>query len=295
MRKVIAFILYIFYYPAIKRKMNQRGIILSIYGHDPKRESIEKIISWLIDKGYEFITPHEILDFKNGELKKQKPVWLSFDDGWKSNYYELLPILEKYSIPATIFVSTKAIDDGYFWFSKAFENRDSLLYTRVDDLWKMPNSKRVSIIKKLSDYTKGRVAMNETELYNLSECKLIYIANHTHDHVICDMCEKDELKNEIRLCEESIKEYTNNVCLKYFAYPNGNYDKQTVSVLKEMDYQIAATTNLGFISKETDLHKIPRNVLPDNASFHESILQVYGLWTPFFDRIKKILRVKSHK
>lgn len=295
MRKVIAFVLYIVCYPAIKRKMNQRGVILSIYGHDPKGESIEKIISWLIDKGYEFITPHEILDFKNGELKKQQPVWLSFDDGWKSNYYVLLPILEKYSIPATIFVSSKAIDDGYYWFNKVRENRDSSLFNQVDELWKMSNNKRELIVERLPKYKGHRLAMNRTELHDISKSENVFTANHTNDHVVCDMCNKEELRNELNICEQKIKEYTGKECLKFFAYPNGNYDEQTISVLQEMEYQLGATTNLGIITKETDLYQLPRNVLPDDASFHESILQIYGLWTPFFDSIKNIFNIKSTK
>ncbi|MFW5891295.1 MAG: polysaccharide deacetylase family protein [bacterium] len=295
MRKIIAFVLYFYYYPEIKRRLNKKGVILSIYGHKPKGKSIDKVIRWLLKRGYNFITPNEILNFKLGTLKKAKPLWLSFDDGWKSNYYELLPILKKYAIPATIFISTKGIDDGYFWFNRAFENRKSPFFNKIDELWKMSNHERELTIEKLPKYNGPKVAMNKTELYHLAQSEFVFIANHTHDHVICNTCNKEELEREIKKCERKIKEFTNKGCIKVFSYPNGNYNQQTVDVLKKLKYEIAVTTNLEFIRKETDVYQIPRNVLPDDASFYESILQIYGLWTPFFNKIKKKLNIKSHK
>lgn len=295
MRKLFAFILYIYIYFRIKRISKDKNTILSIYGHNPESKSIEKVINWLIKKGYNFISPIELVDLINGKIIIDKPVWLSFDDGWKNNYYELLPLVEKYKIPFTIFVSTKAIDDGYFWWNIARENRDSNMYKTIDSLWTMPNQNRKDIISMLPLYKGERMAMNREELKKISESDYIYIANHTDDHVICDTCKNEELEKEILKCESKIKEITDKDCFKIFSYPNGDFDNQSIEVLKELDYKLAVTTNLGFYCKDTGIYELPRNVLPDNASLYESILNIYGLWTPFFNGIKKMFRIKSKK
>lgn len=295
MRNILAFILFYLYYPSIKRLTRKNDALLSIYGHNPKGKSIEKTIKFLIKHGYDFITPAEVMTFLDGKLKKGKPVWLSFDDGRKNIYHELLPLLEKYKIPATIFIATKGINDGYFWTDKALENRKSKLYTKIDELWQMHNEKRKIIINMLPAYKGKRTAMSRKELLELSKSEYVFLANHTHDHVICDTCTSDELKAEIKMCEEQIKIITGKPCIKAFAYPNGNYDSKTIVLLKETGYKLAASTSLDWVYNSTDPYLIPRFVLPDDASFFESILQIYGLWTPFFDKIKKILGIKNHK
>ncbi len=89
--------------------------MLTIYGHDISREAFEGLVKWLLKRDYHFITQDELFDYLDGkERNVEKLVWLSFDDGWKSNYDNVFPILKKYNIPATIFVATKGIEDGFF-------------------------------------------------------------------------------------------------------------------------------------------------------------------------------------
>lgn len=295
MRKSLAFILYYVYWFKINQLKKRTDIIVSVYGHDPNRETMEKSLGWLVKNGYKFITPKELSEYINGKPIEGKLAFLSFDDGWKSNYYELLPVLEKYKIPATIFIATKGIEDGYYWIDHVRENRDSTFYKTIDEMWTMPNKKRIEIKDKLPAYKGKRVSMSRDEFKKLSNSPYIYIGNHTHDHVICDTCIKEELVHEIKTCEEKILEFTEKEVNKLFAYPNGNYNELSLSTIQELGYQMGFTTELGFITEETNIYQIPRNVLPDNASLKESILNMYNLWTPFFDSFKKIFKIKNKK
>ena len=147
MRRFIAIILYVFFLPRIKKESKRKDSILAIYGHDQKRDPFEQLVAWLVKNGYRFITPEELFQFVSGKKAlDEKLVWLSFDDGWESNYDNVFPVLKKYNIPATIFVATKGIADGYYWFTRAFQNRESSLYNEVGDLWMMSNQERVKII-----------------------------------------------------------------------------------------------------------------------------------------------------
>lgn len=68
--------------------------------------NMEAQIKYLVDHGY---TPIWFEDLPN-VAQIEKPVILTYDDGYMDNYLELYPILQKYQVKATIFVITGSID-----------------------------------------------------------------------------------------------------------------------------------------------------------------------------------------
>ncbi len=66
---------------------------------------LEKQLIYLKDNGYTTITFEDFENLANIE----KPVLLTFDDGYDDNYTYLLPLLKKYNAKATVFVITREI------------------------------------------------------------------------------------------------------------------------------------------------------------------------------------------
>jgi len=294
MRKIFAFILYYLFYFKIRKEIKQNDTILSIYGHDTTASSFEKLILWLQKKEYNFISSNDLyLYLKGGSLIHKRNVWITFDDGWKSNYDGILPLLEKYKIPVTFFIATKGVEDGYFWFNQSKENRKSIYYKNIQELWEMPDINRKKIISKLPPYSGKRVVMNKTELHNLSQSTYVTIANHTDDHVMSDNCTKQELEQEIKICENKIKNWSGINCAKIYSYPNGNKDKKSEHLIKQLGYKMAATTKMGRIYESDNPYNLCRCEFKNNASWRENILQIYGIWTPFFFKIKKIIGINN--
>lgn len=60
-------------------------------------------LAWLRDHGYTFVLPRELAA---GEPLPEKPVMLTFDDGYNSNYTIAYPILEEFGAKAVIAVIT---------------------------------------------------------------------------------------------------------------------------------------------------------------------------------------------
>lgn len=70
-------------------------------GMNIKPETFKKQIKYLISKHYTFLKISELPDFH----PISNHVVLTFDDGFVSNYTYIFPILKKYKIPATIYLS----------------------------------------------------------------------------------------------------------------------------------------------------------------------------------------------
>lgn len=60
---------------------------------------LESDLKWLSDNGYHTVLPRELAA---GEPLPEKPVLITFDDGYRSNYYLAYPLLQKYQTKAVI-------------------------------------------------------------------------------------------------------------------------------------------------------------------------------------------------
>lgn len=67
---------------------------------------LEKQLSYLQENGYDPIFFSDLPNLSDYD----KPVLLTFDDGYENNYTELLPLLEKYDTKATVFVITGLLE-----------------------------------------------------------------------------------------------------------------------------------------------------------------------------------------
>ena len=68
-------------------------------------EDFEKDLQWLTDHGYTGVTFRQLADYaESGTQLPEKPVLITFDDGYYNNYEKAFPLLQKYHIPAVISV-----------------------------------------------------------------------------------------------------------------------------------------------------------------------------------------------
>lgn len=78
----------------------------------PKK--LEEQLQYLQEKGYTTVT---FEDFGN-LAQIEKPVMLTFDDGYSDNYSELFPILKKYNAKATIFLIYNMLDQLPYYLTR---------------------------------------------------------------------------------------------------------------------------------------------------------------------------------
>lgn len=78
---------------------------------------LEEQLTYLHDHGYTPVTLStfiSLIEGKSVEAAPEKPVLLTFDDGYIDNYEQAMPLLAKYAFPATLFISPGTSDqEGY--------------------------------------------------------------------------------------------------------------------------------------------------------------------------------------
>lgn len=67
--------------------------------------SMDEQLAYLVENGYDAIWFEDLAHVADYD----KPVILTFDDGYDDNYTELLPLLQKYNVKATVFVIGNAV------------------------------------------------------------------------------------------------------------------------------------------------------------------------------------------
>ena len=214
-------------------------------------------------------------------------VVVTFDDGYLDNLTFALPILEKYKISATIFVSTGILSKGNrFWWdrlenifdhisndqsasiagrtfyhSELLEARQFLYQMLPEDKEKeLSRTERILALGQQVKETKAAGLMTD-DLKRLAESVLITIGAHTVTHSSLPY-EPYELK-KWEICESKRElEKILGKRIDVFSYPLGDYDEETISILKENGFRKAATVECGLTNGE-DAFRIPRNMVMD--------------------------------
>lgn len=81
-------------------------------------------MKYLVDHGYHSISTDELYDFLAGKgTLPDRPVLITFDDGYVDNYTNAYPILKKYNLKATIFIVTGFVSkrEGYLTWDQLRE------------------------------------------------------------------------------------------------------------------------------------------------------------------------------
>ena len=142
---LVVLAVYLFWrFPALRKTWylpKRKGFVALMYHHvgildDPQAEQfpftmrpdmLERQILFLKANGYTPISLEELTTaYRAGKSSIQKPVMLTFDDGYLDNYQNLFPLLKKYNVPALIFLITDRVGTPeYMSWDQIKEMQDS--------------------------------------------------------------------------------------------------------------------------------------------------------------------------
>lgn len=208
-------------------------------------------------------------------------VALTIDDGYIDSYSTIFPLLKKYELTATFFISTIGYETGYLWDEKiasiimttkrkkiTFDNQEYPLLTEeekvsclTDCLSKikyMTIVERDEIIKKLDNYS---VEINSIEQFLTEKQTLeLYesgmgVGAHTHTHPILMKENAQVALDEIKQSKEILEGIIHRP-IEYFAYPNGkfgiDFDISHIQMVEDLGFLAAFSTDKGVL-KDTKI------------------------------------------
>ena len=198
-------------------------------------ESFEENIKTFLENGYTIISMKELVLADSGKIElPDKPMLITFDDGYYSNYEYIYPILKQYQVKASIFIVTDKIG----------QEIDGIKYLGWEQCLEMQNS------------------------------GLVEIGSHSKKHVFYDKRSVRELRDDVKASYEEIEKHLGKQDLKIFAYPFGAYTTETVRTLKNngIDFQIYDIGMNHF--KDLDKHAIKRINIPCEMTGKEIIEEI---------------------
>lgn len=286
----------------------------------------------ILKKHTQPLTLMELYDAHQQGKVPERAVTITFDDGYANNLYTAKPLLEKYQIPATVFVTTGYTEKKveYWWdaldnifFSpiqlpeklslqikgKSFEYnlKEAINYTEKEKLqdyssraWIAKPGSRMALYfavwQKLHPLAEGERQkildqiicwanynpkprrnhrpMTREELINLETNSVVSIGAHTVNHPPLSALPVSLQKQEI---EES-KAYLEKILdhpVNTFAYPFGDFSKQTSTLIKNAGFACACSTDEETVWKRSDAYQLPRyNIIDWNArDFEKKLLK----------------------
>lgn len=263
------------------RHQEETGGILSLFGHDPRPEVLTSLVEWFVREGFSFVSTDTLLEMRAGHVDwRPRLAWLTFDDGWAGFEGLLLPILERWGVPATIFVAPNETYRGQIWTNSVMA---AVAADTFAAWYGLPSETRYrNVDEVLGRIGNPRCLADEEELRRLAKHPLITLENHTWSHLSCSHRPVEEVLEEVRRTQETLMEWTGRTP-KLVCYPFGHYTKETDEALFAMGL-LPVHSQPGTMTLETFGRY--RNMFTETMSTQENIGRVLGAWPKVKARTK---------
>ncbi|SDP48202.1 Polysaccharide deacetylase [Streptomyces sp. cf386] len=176
--------------------------------------------------------------WRSGKPLPERPVLITFDDGYEGVHRHALPVLAKHGFAATVFVSTG-------WL-KGPHDMGGGLDTMLD--W--------------------------DQVRELAEAD-VEIGGHSHTHPQLDQLTDDRLRSELILCKEIVSDQLGTVPAS-FAYPYGYSSRRVREAVRETGYAQALAVNNGLARRRQGPYALTRLTVRRTTGIEEFGRMVEG-------------------
>ncbi|MDR6927560.1 polysaccharide deacetylase family protein [Pseudomonas sp. BE134] len=253
-------------------------------------KAFEHLLVWL-KKHFDCVPLMEIL--QPGKVRSERPkITLTFDDGWRDNALNAYPLLQKYQVPASIFLSTDFIGSRQrFWWESIGETlwgshgrrAQLLLITSLQQAGRpLPEPfaeldvERRSLallhflqsLKTLSPMTLNRLtdacpdeslpqALDWHQVRSLEASGLVRFGPHGASHAIFTGLDDQRLHEELSRSRDALRDGCSRP-LPVYCYPNGDNDARVREQVAAHGFPFALGTGTGIYRGTNDPLNLPR-------------------------------------
>lgn len=241
----------IMYHALVEKKSQQNKYFIP-------PEIFEEDLKYLSDNGYTAITMTELIDYVYNDAKlPEKPIILTFDDGYYNNFLYAFPLLKKYNQKAVISI-IGIQSDRYSLLKDKNSYYSHLTWSEINEMIISGHVELQNHTYDMHTYDKGRKGCTEKIGESADEYKRVLIS-------------------DIGLMQQKIIDNTGTVP-NTITYPFGFYSDETEAIIKELGFKASLTCSekLNYITKDPDcLYKLGRFLRPPEKSsskFFEDVL-----------------------
>ena len=289
---------------------------------------LREYFKYLILHNYNVISLSSYIDALINNKDTYKSIVFTVDDGYRNFYLNAYEVFKEYGYPATVFITSDFIEGKLFFWWDTIEyvinhsskkeinlsivnfdkinikdaDRKAISISDVVDYCKtLKNYDKLALIKELVDEMEVDISdqpQNEYAPLKWGEiCEMkehgIEFYPHTKTHPIISKMPLTQKIEELAVPKKIIEDKLGTNA-NIFCYPNGeanDFDEETISVLKSLNYIAAVTGTPGLdnTNDKTDMYRIRRfGLTSDPICFKQYICglenlkrKIFGL---FFNR-----------
>jgi len=251
----------------------------SVWTQLPRERFIQQML--YVKKYYHIISMQDLIEaIDSGSYLPPKAALITFDDGLRNNYSVAYPLLKKYNIPATVFLTTDYIDtNALLWFDELFfllremkhldqevniQELSCFGNLKTTDLWPyyfnaVERLKRTTAdhrdvvlaqLRSMVSFDRSSIIddfgiLSSPQIKEMYDSGLVDFGVHTANHRILQNLPAKEWNKEIHNPRKKLSELLGREIYS-FCYPNGqpglDFSKQHVDFLHHAGYKCAFTT-----------------------------------------------------
>ncbi len=220
----------------------------------------EKHISYLRNSGFTGLHTADFLSILSGKQHPpERPIVITFDDGWLDNWLYAFPVLKKYHMKAVIFAVTSLVTD------KARRERN-------DEKTVLPLPVHRECQEMVDTGRAAEVMLSWDEAREMEASGLIDIQSHTDTHQRWDKMKYDgktrsnvigrELETSKKIIQEKLDKECTSLC-----WPWGIYNEEDITLARSAGYKLLFTTEKGTNTAEADPLRIKRITIGNISTF----------------------------
>ena len=269
-------------YKALKKKIKKRlrnpvqGEIWCLHRVVPERSAfpsnreleitpdyLVELIKTYNSKRWKFVDIDTILN--KPSFFGSKRINISFDDGFKDVYSYAFPILKRFGIPFTIYL-TSGFPEGtvdIWWIqlehfvSGDVEKFEAIMKSAYDSNRPMSDVMHELTASEIDLSLTKDLAISWEQLKEMVGSGLCTIGSHTSSHPGLTRLPADNEVSEI-IDSKTLIEQRLNLSVKHFSYPHSIYDDSVISVIKDSGFASAALGYGGRIRKGDNRYMLNR-------------------------------------